>query len=164
MTASGLGAASNVQQLPSLHHEMRGGNNAPGQPLRNSSKLVIAAASPTHDQTRRVVLRRLEHEGPGHQQRPLRRNSENEKGPGLEREKGQKPSTAHAWDLPHKSASLLYFNAGFHSDHHTKASVDPDQLAFKATRFVIPYNIPIILPMALVPPLFFRTMNPLLGE
>lgn len=82
---------------------------------------------------------------------------------GLERVPGQKVGVEHAWDLPYKSGNWLYFNAGFHADHHMKASTDPAGLMLRSTRFVLPYNIPIILPLALLPPLFFRTMNPILS-
>jgi alkane 1-monooxygenase len=81
---------------------------------------------------------------------------------GLERAPGQKVGVDHAWDLPYKSGNWFYFNAGFHADHHIKASIDPGGLALRSTRFVLPYDIPIILALALVPPLFFWRMNPIL--
>ncbi len=81
---------------------------------------------------------------------------------GLERRDGERAGLEHAWDLPFKSGNWLYFNAGFHVEHHIKASVDPADLAFRSTRFVLPYNIQIILPLALVPALFFRTIHPIL--
>jgi alkane 1-monooxygenase len=81
---------------------------------------------------------------------------------GLRRAAGQKTTEHHSWDLPHRSASWLYFNAGFHAEHHAKASTPPEDLAFRGPHYVLPYNIPIILSLALVPPLFFRTMNPIL--
>jgi alkane 1-monooxygenase len=84
---------------------------------------------------------------------------------GLRRAAGQKTSEHHSWDLPHRSASWLYFNAGFHAEHHAKASTPPEDLAFHGPHYVLPYNIPIILSLALVPAWFFRTMNPILeGE
>ena len=83
---------------------------------------------------------------------------------GLRRSPGQKASEEHAWDLPHRSASWLFFNAGFHAEHHMKASVPPEGLAFRGARFVLPYNIPVILTLAFVPRWFFRTMNPMLPE
>jgi hypothetical protein len=53
---------------------------------------------------------------------------------GLRRVPGQKPHIDHSWDLPHKSTSWFYFNAGFHADHHVKAVLAPDEVAFKSTR------------------------------
>jgi alkane 1-monooxygenase len=79
---------------------------------------------------------------------------------GLGRAAGEKPSADHAWDLPFPSANWLYFNAGLHADHHIKASLAPGELCLRSTRFLLPFNISIILPMALVPPLFFRTVHP----
>lgn len=83
---------------------------------------------------------------------------------GLERRPGQKVGVDHAWDLPYKSGNWLYFNAGFHADHHMLASAEPSALTLRSTRFVLPHNIPVILPLALVPGLFFRTMNPRLSD
>lgn len=78
---------------------------------------------------------------------------------GLTRGPNEKPGRAHAWDLPHKSANWLLFNAGFHADHHMRAAVPPSALSLEAERFVLPFNVPIILPLALAPPLFFRVMR-----
>ena len=82
---------------------------------------------------------------------------------GLRRVPGQKPLIEHSWDLPHRSTSWFYFNAGFHADHHVKAALGPDEVAFRSTRYVLPYNVHIIIPMALVPWLFFRAVNPILN-
>jgi alkane 1-monooxygenase len=83
---------------------------------------------------------------------------------GLARRPGEKAGIDHAWDLPFKSGNLIYFNAGLHADHHVKASLVPGDLTYRATRFALPMNIQFILPLALVPPLFFRVMNPLLDR
>ena len=76
----------------------------------------------------------------------------------------EKVGVQHAWDLPFKSGNWLYFNAGFHADHHLKASTDPGALVYRSTRFILPYNVSIILPLALVSPVFFRVMNPILAR
>jgi hypothetical protein len=60
--------------------------------------------------------------------------------------------------------SWLYFNAGFHADHHLKASLAPDQVALKGNGYLLPFNVQIIIPLALLPWLFFRAMNPLLAS
>ncbi len=78
---------------------------------------------------------------------------------GLERHAGEKPGEGHAWDLPHRSANWMFFEAGLHVDHHAKASTPPGRLVLRARAHLLPYNIPVMLPMALVPPIFFRVMH-----
>ncbi len=64
----------------------------------------------------------------------------------------------HSWDVNFRSTNLLFFNSGLHSDHHSRASVNPSELKIKSA-LTFPYNFPMILIVALVPPIFFRKME-----
>ncbi|MEO0370500.1 MAG: alkane 1-monooxygenase [Pseudomonadota bacterium] len=68
----------------------------------------------------------------------------------------------HSWNAPDVFSSLLMVNAPRHSDHHISPhkdyptlALDPDQMPY------LPYSLPVMGVIALIPKIWFRLMNPL---
>tara|TARA_Y100000590_G_C15593684_1_gene967123 strand:+ start:175 stop:1179 length:1005 start_codon:yes stop_codon:yes gene_type:complete len=66
----------------------------------------------------------------------------------------------HSWNSRHSSANWSTFNLGLHSDHHLSSSKHYPLLSQKKKFMEMPNNYPIMIMMALVPPIWFRIMNP----
>ena len=72
----------------------------------------------------------------------------------------------HSWNATHKGSNWLLINLQRHSDHHYKPTrrfpllqnYDPD------TAPRLPQGYPLMLPAAMVPPLWRRIMNPLVRQ
>ncbi|WP_204115372.1 alkane 1-monooxygenase [Shimia biformata] len=84
---------------------------------------------------------------------------------GLRRETGEdgKPEPVgpgHSWNTPHFWSSALMLNAPRHSDHHIRPSRSYPSLELDpATMPVLPRSLPVMGAMAMLPPLWKRTMN-----
>ncbi|MFD1883483.1 alkane 1-monooxygenase [Paracoccus pacificus] len=69
---------------------------------------------------------------------------------------------AHSWDAGHPLSSLMMVNAPRHSDHHAHPGrAYPDLRLARGTppRPVLPYSLPLMAAIALVPPLWRRIMD-----
>ena len=67
----------------------------------------------------------------------------------------------HSWNAPQVFSSALTLNAPRHSDHHVTPSrifpalqLDPQAMPY------LPRSLPVMAALALVPPVWFRVMNP----
>lgn len=67
----------------------------------------------------------------------------------------------HSWNAPHVFSSALTVNAPRHSDHHVTPSRPYPALQLDdATMPCLPRSLPVMAAIAMVPPLWFRMMNP----
>ena len=68
----------------------------------------------------------------------------------------------HSWDAPHLLSSLMLVNAPRHSDHHAHPSRPYPALRLnraQASRPLLPWSLPVMGAIALVPPLWRRVMD-----
>lgn len=70
----------------------------------------------------------------------------------------------YAWDNKGKLSKYVAFNIHIHSDHHIKALKPCDKLENIKGRPINPYPLPAMMFLAMIPPLYFRIMNPRLEE
>lgn len=66
----------------------------------------------------------------------------------------------HSWNSAHLVSNLYLFNLARHSDHHYLASREYDRLRHHADAPQMPTGYAGMVLLALVPPLWFRVMNP----
>jgi alkane 1-monooxygenase len=68
----------------------------------------------------------------------------------------------HSWNSAHRVTNWYYINLARHSDHHAFASRRYQLLRTYGDEHIpqLPYGYPSMYLLALVPPLWFRTMNP----
>ena len=66
----------------------------------------------------------------------------------------------HSWNSTHALTSAYLFHLTRHSDHHMEASRPYDKLRAHADSPCLPAGYPTMMLAALVPPLWFRIMNP----
>lgn len=66
----------------------------------------------------------------------------------------------HSWNSPHRVSNALLFNLARHSDHHYMASRPYDRLRHHENVPQLPAGYATMLLASLVPPLWFRIMNP----
>ena len=65
----------------------------------------------------------------------------------------------HAWDCRHYATNWSTFNLGLHSDHHSKPGKRFPLLSNQAPQNEMPFSYPIMILLALVPPIWFKIMN-----
>ncbi|MFD1796296.1 alkane 1-monooxygenase [Paracoccus aurantiacus] len=66
----------------------------------------------------------------------------------------------HSWDAPHPFSSLAMVNAPRHSDHHAHPGREYPVLRLGAEkRPMLPYSLPVMGAIAMVPPLWRRVMD-----
>lgn len=66
----------------------------------------------------------------------------------------------HSWDAPHPLSSLAMVNAPRHSDHHTHPARPYPALRLGQTaRPMLPYSLPVMCAIALLPPVWRRVMD-----
>lgn len=67
----------------------------------------------------------------------------------------------HSWDAPHPFSSLAMVNAPRHSDHHAHPARAYPALRLEADegRPMLPYSLPVMGALAMVPPLWRRIMD-----
>ena len=65
----------------------------------------------------------------------------------------------HSWNSRHTSANWSTFNLGLHAEHHQTASKHYPLLSQKQKIMEMPFNYPIMIMMALVPPVWFMVMD-----
>ena len=66
---------------------------------------------------------------------------------------------AHSWDARHWASSALMLNAPRHADHHRRPGRAYPALDLPEGSRRLPYSLPFMCMLALVPPLWFRVMD-----
>ncbi len=66
----------------------------------------------------------------------------------------------HSWNSAHRISNLYLFNLARHSDHHYLASREYDRLRHYEDVPQLPGGYPAMVLLGLVPPLWFRVMDP----
>jgi tetratricopeptide (TPR) repeat protein len=70
----------------------------------------------------------------------------------------------HSWNASHKLSNYFLFQLQRHSDHHYNAIKRYQVLHHYNESPQLPFGYPTMILIALVPPLWFSMMNPLLNE
>jgi alkane 1-monooxygenase len=70
----------------------------------------------------------------------------------------------HSWNSNHNIGRLFLFELSRHSDHHYKASRKYQVLRHFEQSPQLPYGYPSSMLLALIPPLWFSIMNPLVKK
>ena len=70
----------------------------------------------------------------------------------------------HSWNSDHELGRIFLYELTRHSDHHFKSTRKYQILRHMDESPQLPYGYPTSLLIALVPPLWFRLMNPIAGE
>lgn len=70
----------------------------------------------------------------------------------------------HSWDSPNKVSNWFIFNGGKHGLHHMQPTLEHQKLMLSFDRIFLPYGLPLMTLIALVPPIYFRLMHPLLDK
>jgi alkane 1-monooxygenase len=70
----------------------------------------------------------------------------------------------HSWNSAHKFSNILLFNLQRHSDHHAMAHLPYTVLKHQEDAPQLPSGYPGMILLALVPPLWFKFMNPKVME
>ncbi len=65
----------------------------------------------------------------------------------------------HSWNSRHTSANWSTFNLGLHAEHHQTASKHYPLLSQQKKLIEMPSNYPVMIMMALVPPIWFTVMD-----
>ncbi|WP_420568030.1 alkane 1-monooxygenase [Thalassovita sp.] len=65
-----------------------------------------------------------------------------------------------SWNSPHLGSSAMMLNAPRHSDHHMHPGRHFPALRLDAEMPVLPYSLPVMAVIALIPPLWRRMMDP----
>lgn len=75
-------------------------------------------------------------------------------------------SIHHSWNAPHVFSAALMLNAPKHSDHHAHPSLRYTELRARTAEGVplLPYSLPVMSCLALIPPLWRKVMNPLVAD
>ncbi|WP_019038478.1 alkane 1-monooxygenase [Psychroflexus tropicus] len=66
----------------------------------------------------------------------------------------------HSWNSNHLLGRILLYELTRHSDHHYRASKKYQLLDYYSTSPELPYGYPTSILIALIPPLWFKIMNP----
>lgn len=88
---------------------------------------------------------------------------------GLLREKSssgryERVQTKHSWNSNHLIGRIVLYELTRHSDHHHKASKKYQVLEHKSESPQLPFGYPTCILIAMIPPLWFRLMNPRIPE
>ena len=67
----------------------------------------------------------------------------------------------HSWESANKVTNWFIFNAGKHSEHHCKATKPHFLLQLAPDTEKLPYGLLLLTLVALVPPLYFKIMDPM---
>lgn len=78
---------------------------------------------------------------------------------GLERAENTAIKPFHSWDTSSWITNLFLFNLGFHAHHHMKAVVHYEELKTMPEARQLPYGYSVMVVMALLPFVYFSTMN-----
>ena len=83
---------------------------------------------------------------------------------GLVRAEGSKVAARHSWDCYRILSNALLYNLPRHSAHHLNASLKYWELQTSKNVPMLPMGYMSMVLLAMIPPLFRRTMHPLLRE
>jgi alkane 1-monooxygenase len=83
---------------------------------------------------------------------------------GLVRVPGKPIEMRHSWNAKGGVSSRALFNAGWHSDHHVNGERPYREIELPASAPINPHSAGLTFAMALVPPVWFRFMNPLVDD
>jgi alkane 1-monooxygenase len=83
---------------------------------------------------------------------------------GISRKEGDAVSLHHSWESANKVTNWFIFNAGKHSEHHTKPTRPHFKLKLGETSEKLPFGLLLLTVIALVPPLYFAIMNPMVDR
>lgn len=79
----------------------------------------------------------------------------------LENGKPEPVAQHHSWNTPHRFSGAMMLNAPRHSDHHTHPTRQyPSLQLLEAEMPMLPYSLPMMAVIALLPPLWRRIMDP----
>lgn len=82
----------------------------------------------------------------------------------LENGKFEAVAQRHSWNTPHRFSSAMMLNAPRHSDHHTHPGRSYPALQLNEGDMpMLPYSLPMMAVIALMPPLWRRVMDPRLA-
>ncbi len=70
----------------------------------------------------------------------------------------------HSWNSRHTLANWSTFNLGLHAEHHLLSKKHYPLLSQQKKLKEMPVNYPLMIIMALLPPIWFKVMNPKLKE
>jgi alkane 1-monooxygenase len=76
----------------------------------------------------------------------------------------EKVQNAHSWNSDHLLSRLILFQLSRHSDHHTYINRPYYELNFLADSPALPTGYPGMVLLSLIPPLWFKKMNPLIDK
>ncbi len=76
----------------------------------------------------------------------------------------EKVQPIHSWNSNHIFSNLILFNLQRHSDHHARANLPYVLLQHQETAPSLPSGYPSMILLTLIPPLWFRIMNPRLDS
>ena len=82
----------------------------------------------------------------------------------LDNGKYEKVSLRHSWNSDHELGRIMLYELVRHSDHHYKASRNYQVLRHFDESPQLPYGYPSSMILAMLPPLWFRIMNPLVDQ
>ena len=83
---------------------------------------------------------------------------------GLSRKPGQPVGPEHSWNTNHRMSSMVLFSLTRHSAHHEKPMVKFWKLNPYADAPQMPHGYLTSLVICLIPPLWYRTINPVLNK
>ena len=83
---------------------------------------------------------------------------------GLVREAGKPVQPRHSWNSTHWMSTSVLYSLARHSHHHAEADAPYWTLDAMPTAPTLPGGYLLMIPLALVPPLFKRAMTPALNE
>jgi alkane 1-monooxygenase len=72
----------------------------------------------------------------------------------------ERVGTAHSWDSPRRLTNYLLINLQRHADHHISPQHPYQLLSHSPSAPQLPAGYAAMVLLALVPPLWFRVMNP----
>jgi len=78
----------------------------------------------------------------------------------LENGRYEKVQPQHSWNSAHRFSNALLFNLQKHSDHHAAAHLPYTVLKHQHSAPQLPSGYPGMILLALIPPLWFKVMNP----
>ncbi|MBL4907187.1 MAG: fatty acid desaturase [Sneathiella sp.] len=78
----------------------------------------------------------------------------------VKRRRDERIAAHHSWDSDHRFSNYLTFMVQRHGDHHLKWGRDYYLLRAHQNSLYLPLGYPLMLVLALIPPVFFKVMDP----
>lgn len=83
---------------------------------------------------------------------------------GLEREPGDQANAWHSWETDHRVSGLMLLHVGRHYDHHLHPTRRFSLLQSHRSGARLPSGLYGLLPVVMLPPLWYRLMHPILDK